>query len=132
MRESGKENPTLSERKTASVIEVDGIKRCSAVISGRACNAAVKPPGKFCEKCGAKLVYSDGRRETQFLASAAGRVEMKPPASTGSEVDPDPAVRLDADAVKAALKKPPKVWEDEDETMAFDVDEDGKIHRKGK
>lgn len=61
----------------ANVIEVDGLKRCSAPTIGGICGAPVKPPGKFCTACGAKLVYSDGKRDTKFF-EPVGRVVIKP------------------------------------------------------
>lgn len=82
----------------------------AVVADGRCsiCKTEVAPPGNFCVECGAVFVkekIDKNKRGTQFLSSAGGRVEMKPPKSAGLGVEPDPAGRHDAGAVKVALKK---------------------------
>lgn len=87
------------QKRPSAEIKSGGI--CSSC--GESVAEQGKAPGNFCQSCGAKL-----RKLTQMLTSQGGKVTIGKEGdvfkSVGSEVEPDPAGRHDADAVRAALK----------------------------
>ena len=90
------------QQKPPAEVRRDG--KCS--ICGESAAEQGKALGHFCQYCGAKLkqrsISEGGSKKTEVFVSK-GQVEMKPPVSKSSEVEPDPAGRHDADAARAAL-----------------------------
>lgn len=99
----------MSRRHLSQVEKSRSDEEKAKVISGKCsvCGAEVESPGNFCSMCGRMFVEEKIRkdkRETQFLASAPGRIKMETPKRDSFEVEPDPAGSHDFGALEAALR----------------------------